>query len=1071
MSEQLNRLKVKLRELFQLDQPDLDFGFYRIMHAKSAEVTRFLDQELLPQVRSAFGEYRSADKVTLQREFDEAVAQARSLGADPDTLPKVKALRLRLDNDAVDVAGLETEVYDHLFSFFRRYYSEGDFLSRRVYKPGVYAIPYEGEEVKLHWANADQYYIKTSEYLRDYAFRLKPDDLADPMRVRFRLVDAAEGEHGNVKEAEGRARVFVLQAADFMAEVDGEQGRELEMRFEYRPATLSDWPEAERADKTKPPGPKDLLALAERRILATETPALRRWLDALARPHMKADGETAEYSRLRAHMNRYTKRNTCDYFIHKDLGGFLRRELDFYIKNEVMHLDDIEEETVPRVEQYLSKIKVIRKIAGKVIDFLAQLENFQKKLWLKKKVVVETSWLIRVGCIPEEFYPEIAANDTQRKEWANLLAIDELTGNLTTPGYSVPLTVEFLKAHPTLVVDSAHLSSSLASRLLGSVSDVDSTTDGVLAHSENSQAIRLMATRLSRSVASVVTDPPYNTDNREFSYKDSYRHSSWMTMMVERLALLPSVAAPGAVLFASIDDNELEGLLAAVREVIGEHRHRVNIVWQKKDTPANDALGLSVTHDYVVVVPFDEEFRRGLIPRTDLQRSNYRNPDNDPRGEWTRTALMIKRFVPGNDYPVTSPTGRPIAPPPGLGWSMSPDRFQALVEDGRVWWGKDEQGVPFEKTFLAEAQDGVVPVSWWDYRFAGSNRNAKAELRELFVGEPPFDTPKPTRLIERILQVGGGQTILDLFAGSGTVGHAVVSRNRDDGISRRFVLVEQADYFRTVLVPRLKKVTFTPEWKDGKPKRLATAEEAERSPRIMKVIRLESYEDALNNLDLRRTSAQQSLLDAPAAQGADGLREDYLLRYMLDVETQGSQSLLNVAAFTDPRAYRLKVKRPGSDESLDVNVDLLETFNWLVGLTVRHIAAPHTFSASFVRDEDPDLPAGAVQRLLVDGRLREDPNGPWWFRTVTGTTPDGRRTLIVWRTRPGGETLDGVEQDNVVLDEWFQRQRMSPRDQEFDLIYVNGGNNLENLKTPDDTWKVRLIEEDFHRLMFDMEGV
>ena len=226
---------------------------------------------------------------------------------------------------------------------------------------------------------------------------------------------------------------------------------------------------------------------------------------------------------------------------------------------------------------------------------------------------------------------------------------------------------------------------------------------------------------------------------------------------------------------------------------------------------------------------------------------------------------------------------------------------------------------------------------------------------------------------------------------------------------------------------------------------------------MFKVVRLESYEDALNNLDARRSAAQASLLDAAEADGADGLKEEYLLRYMLDVETRGSQSLLNVAAFSDPTAYRLKVKAPGSDESREVNVDLLETFNWLIGLTVRHIAAPQAFSAAFERDSE--------KRLRLKGRLKQEADGRYWFRTVTGGTPDGRRTLVIWRKLTGQP-----EQDNLVLDKWFTRQGYSARDNEFDLIYVNGGNNLENLKTPDDLWKVRLIEEDFHRLMFEMEG-
>ena len=244
---------------------------------------------------------------------------------------------------------------------------------------------------------------------------------------------------------------------------------------------------------------------------------------------------------------------------------------------------------------------------------------------------------------------------------------------------------------------------------------------------------------------------------------------------------------------------------------------------------------------------------------------------------------------------------------------------------------------------------------------------------------------------------------------------------------------------------------YSGEWEAGKPTSRIGLSHA------FKYVRLESYEDALNNLETRRTDTQQLLLDAAEVQGAEGLKEQYLLRYMLNVETRGSQSLLNVQAFTDPTAYTLKVKRPGSDESREVNVDLLETFNWLVGLTVRHIAAPQIFSAAVERDSE--------KRLRLKGRLKQEAGGPYWFRTVTGTTPDGRKTLIIWRKLTGE-----LEQDNLVLDEWFTKQGYSAKDSEFDLIYVNGGNNLENLKSPDDLWKVRLIEEDFHRLMFEMEG-
>ncbi|MDZ7665092.1 MAG: hypothetical protein U5K27_07150 [Desulfotignum sp.] len=199
-----------LKELFQLDQPDLDFGLYRIMHARAREISQFLDRDLLPQVQEAFSLYRTVDKADLEKELAQFIEQANNIGVDPEASPKVQDLRRKIAEQGVDVSGLAHEVYDHLYKFFRRYYHEGDFLAKRVYKPGVYAIPYEGEEVKLHWANKDQYYIKTSEYLRDYAFVLKPGAKDDPMRVHFRLKDAAEGEHGNIKAGEEQHRVFIL---------------------------------------------------------------------------------------------------------------------------------------------------------------------------------------------------------------------------------------------------------------------------------------------------------------------------------------------------------------------------------------------------------------------------------------------------------------------------------------------------------------------------------------------------------------------------------------------------------------------------------------------------------------------------------------------------------------------------------------------------------------------------------------------------------------------------------------------------------------------------------------------
>jgi adenine-specific DNA-methyltransferase len=1093
MNPKYEKLKRLLKELFQLDQPDLDFGLYRVMHARSGEITQFLDRELLPQVKEAFSLYRTADKAEIEKQLREKSAQYRADGLDPDSVPGIQKLRDQLAQ-AVDLSALENEIYDHLFSFFRRYYNEGDFLSLRRYKEGVYAIPYEGEEVKLHWANADQYYIKTSEYLRDYAFRLRPEDAQNAMRVHFRLVDATEGEHGNVKAAEGKDRVFILTDTDFVVE----EGGELLIRFEYRPARLSDWGEGEsgsqgEGEKNKPPAQKDLIAIAAQRILTLSSPhsvTLTTWLRELARPHVKADGEKAEYTRLEAHLRRYSARNTFDYFIHKDLGGFLRRELDFYIKNEVMRLDDIESEIAPRVEQYLSKIEVLRRIAGKIIEFLAQLEDFQKKLWLKKKFVVETTYCVTAGSVPEQFYAEIVANEAQLDEWRSLLALETVMAETPLLSHG-GINADTLRRYPTLMVDTRHFSADFTARLLHALGDLDEQTDGVLFHSENFQTLTLMQTRYREQVKCIYIDPPYNTDASAIDYKNGYKASSWVSLIEGRVSQSRNLLIEDGVLIAAIDDEQQRELNFILSQVFGDLLGTICVRSNPSGRPTQ--TGYSVSHEYLLFAGKSSTSAIGRMPPTEAQMSRFSHQDEEGKFEWrnlrregsnsdrsARPALYYPIYLQGNNIRV-----------PKLSWTDESKEWvikEELLEGELIVWPDNEAGE--QKTWRWEwstvmkslqslsvrqdrsgrdyiyykrrpNEDGVVSVSsWFDAKYSATEHGT-AVLKALF-GYTSFSYPKSIHAVVDSIYIGGASkektATLDFFAGSGSTGHAVINLNREDNGQRKFILVEMGKHFDTVLLPRLKKVTFTPEWRDGKPLRLATPEEAARSPRLFKVLRLESYEDTLNNLQPHRTPAQQSLLVDPEAQGANGLREQYLLRYLLDVETRGSQSLLNIQAFNDPTAYKLLVKTSGSDESRAVNVDLLETFNWLIGLTVRHIAAPQTFTAAFQRDNEG--------RLRLDGQLKADSAGPHWFRAVTGVTPDGRETLIIWRKLTGN-----VEEDNLVLDEWFTRQGYSGKESEFDLIYVNGGNNLENLKTLGNTWTVRLIEADFHHLMFDMEGL
>jgi len=341
--------------------------------------------------------------------------------------------------------------------------------------------------------------------------------------------------------------------------------------------------------------------------------------------------------------------------------------------------------------------------------------------------------------------------------------------------------------------------------------------------------------------------------------------------------------------------------------------------------------------------------------------------------------------------------------------------------------------------------------------------NEKGTLELGALGYTNFGFPKPVGLISKAIQIGSTQSglILDYFGGSGTTGHAVISINREDGGTRKYIIIEMGDYFDTVLKPRICKVVYSNDWKDGKPKNRYTG-----VSHCFKYLRLESYEDTLNNLVLQ----SEPIRDRTFA-GNASLKEDYLLHYMLDVESKGSQSLLNIDAFNDPTSYTLKVKKPGSDEYIEKAVDLIETFNYLIGLRLVHLGTPQTLTAAFTRLKDPDLPQDQDTKLVINGDFKQVSDGKWWIRKVEGWVPknpyspnDGLRekVLIVWRKLTGN-----LEEDNLILDAWFTKNRISTLDWEFDTIYVNGSNNLPNLQKEGDTWKVRLIEEEFMKRMWE----
>lgn len=354
------------------------------------------------------------------------------------------------------------------------------------------------------------------------------------------------------------------------------------------------------------------------------------------------------------------------------------------------------------------------------------------------------------------------------------------------------------------------------------------TTENLFIEGDNLEVLKLLQKSYLGKIKMIYIDPPYNTGN-DFIYPDNYSetletylaytgqvdsegrkfstntdtegrfHSKWMNMMYPRLFLAKNLLKDDGVLFISIDDNELRNLKSLCDEIFGEENFVANIIWQKKYSPQNDATYFSNMHDYILCVAkrkketkADKGWDRILLPRTEETNSRYKNPDNDPRGNWKPGDFTAEGPTPNCIYPITSPTGKVFLPPAGKRWVFNKQNFEELILDNRIWFGEDGKNVPALKRFQSEVQDGLVPNTIWFYQDVGHTQEGKQEVNKLFDEKAVFDYPKPSRLLRRIVQIAANNEdiCLDFFAGSCPLAHAVLSLNSEDNNNRSFICVQ-----------------------------------------------------------------------------------------------------------------------------------------------------------------------------------------------------------------------------------------------------------------------------------------
>jgi adenine-specific DNA-methyltransferase len=599
------------------------------------------------------------------------------------------------------------------------------------------------------------------------------------------------------------------------------------------------------------------------------------------------------------------------------------------------------------------------------------------------------------------------------------------------------------------MLDTAFFTSAFKMRLLACFENLDEITDGLIIHGENFQALNILTFRYAGRLECIYIDPPYNTDSSPILYKNDYKDSSWLALMENRLQLASGLLQGAGILCAAIDDEEVAGLNLILSQIFTK---QIGVVAVRSNPAGRKTKGrLAPAHEYALFYGKSDDAIPSSLAKSERSLARYPREDENGRFAWAnfirsgtndrrvdRPKLFYPIYVASDNsiripsmtwseegqtylveeepvenevivYPIVENGGRKIE----KRWQRGHVRFRKEPEEFRV--RRDENGA-VSIDFKTRMDTNAVPITWWDDKKYASANYGAAELKGLF-GEKIFDFAKSTKLVEDCLRTAGfaedGAVVLDFFAGSGTTGHAVMNINRERDEGGKYILVEMGEYFDTVLKPRLQKAAFADQWRNGNPVLAEGGQKgmfATGQSHMFQYLRLESYDDTFHNIRFREIDGPQLKLLSDMS--------DYFLSYMLDHETEGSPTLLDLKQFDHPFDYKLLVSNQDG-VLVPQPIDLVTTFNFLIGLIVHSVRA-------YEHDGNP-------------------------YIRVLGKDPRGIRICVVWRNVPAAERFDAERQ-------WLEQEVL--QEIAFDKLYINGENSVTN---------TLLIEEEFKRRMF--EGV
>jgi len=992
MENSLEQLKTSLKEMFQFQNNDLNFGIYKIYKLKQKEIEKFIDENLESIVKKELQNVSNLEEKSSLLELElflkwfnqEKLLEDINLNYEKIdwfinlwwnwNTEKLKEILKSQRNWSIEW-DLENKIYNYILNFFELYYSEWDFgyntRSLNTYKV-EYDENYNGSDIMFHWKHKRSYYIKSANGFNSVKFELQNKNIEFLLETNNESEDEVISQNNN-RETEFKHYKFNRIERIFLDENEKiplapfDKGGIYKVIFNLSKTSTS------KEEIYKAIFSEILnIEIDDSFLFNKEWKAIFKSLDKdfgkiqdwnikwFWQLKIKKDDLVKKYDSnfwkwekinkffdeldknnaieniikilwsLDNKLNSFYIWNDSDFFIHKDLKSFLTNEKEKFIKNNILwDLSTILNSKIDNTTLIIAK--TFNEISNWIIEFLSAIEEFQKWIFETKKKVLVSEYCITLDKIDESFYKEILENKEQIIEWKNLWFISD----------EKVLNLEYLKANQTLSIDTKFFSQTFKDNLLSTIEKLEDNINWILINSENFQALNLLKNKYRRKVKCIYIDPPYNTGWDGFIYKDSFKHSSWLSMMENRLTLAREFLSDDWVIFVSIWEEENANLEKLLKSIFWEENYisnitRVQKAWSDKWTYFKPTI------DYLHCVSKNISILNWFKDLVDI--SKFKKIENNWERKWEyyedskslyQSSLDPLRWCTNQRYYIQCPDWSFVIPP----WNVFPDKIWDCEKvlpktwNDKVWrWSfewylKNKELLVFKETNNSPLLDENQKSSKWNVytkRYlidAEEKWNIPKNIFTDFINTLwtntikslwlNFTYSKPVELISyllKIIQTNPNDIILDFFSWSGTTGQAVIELNKEDNWNRKYIWVEMWEYFDSVTKPRIQKVMYSSNWKDWKPKDNLWVSQ------IMKYQALEQYEDMLDKLEI----------------DSENFPEWLDLKYLYKKEEIQLKSNLNLRKpFQNTYIYG-KAKK-------ESKIDLIETYNYTKGNNIESI--------------------------------------------------------------------------------------------------------------------------------------